>query len=88
MLANPTSSLAQYLGFYRMKVPMGKTIYFILMKNVLGDVHNHLIKVYDVKGSTFGRRSQNSESVGKDANFVQDGCGVYCNKIPLPYRTY
>jgi hypothetical protein len=72
-----------------MKAPMGKPIYFVLMENVLGRIPDHPIKLYDVKGSTFGRRNDKAAGVGKDLDFVKDGCRVYgTNSLKLSSFEY
>ncbi|KAI7868768.1 SAICAR synthase-like protein [Spinellus fusiger] len=73
---NPNTLLCRFYGLYRIKLPHGRKIHFVVMSNVFPankDIH----ETYDLKGSTFGRRTSDEEiiknphAVMKDQNWVQ-----------------
>ncbi|KAL0092088.1 hypothetical protein J3Q64DRAFT_1726961 [Phycomyces blakesleeanus] len=73
---NPNTLLCRFYGLYRIKLPHGRKIHFVVMGNVFPankDIH----ETYDLKGSTFGRLtpeeeiSKNPHAVMKDQNWVQ-----------------
>ncbi|OBZ86485.1 Phosphatidylinositol 4-phosphate 5-kinase its3 [Choanephora cucurbitarum] len=74
--ANPNTLLCRFYGLHRIKLPHGRKIHFVVMGNVFPtnkDVH----ETYDLKGSTFGRVTneeeiaKNPHAVLKDLNWVQ-----------------
>lgn len=76
MCANPNTLLCRFYGLHRIKLPHGRKIHFVVMGNVFPtnkDVH----ETYDLKGSTFGRVTneeeiaKNPHAVLKDLNWVQ-----------------
>lgn len=67
------SCLGNVLGLYRVKVKYGKTLYFLVTKNVYHQgVSTKVIPStkYDLKGSTIGRRKSASSSVYKDLDLM------------------
>lgn len=76
VLANPYTLLCRIYGVHRVKLPAGRKIHFVVMGNILPpnkDVH----EVFDLKGSTVGRYTDESKLksgkrvVLKDQNWVK-----------------
>ncbi|KAG1474452.1 hypothetical protein G6F56_000355 [Rhizopus delemar] len=65
---NPHTLLCRFYGLHRIKLPHGSKIHFVVMGNVLPsnkDIH----ETYDIKGSTYGRITDDQE-VGKNPHAV------------------
>lgn len=73
MKSNPYSFLTQFYGMYRVNIPdLGKSIHFVIMKSVF-NTEKEIHKIWDLKGSTLGRRSERGDGVHKDLDFVDEG---------------
>lgn len=74
---NPNTLLLQYCGLHRIKMPMGsktRKVHFVVMSNLFPP-HIDTHTVYDLKGSTWGRRT-NKPAEGplpplKDLNWLE-----------------
>ncbi len=74
---NPHSFVTHFYGMYRVKIPdLGKSIHFVIMKSVF-NTEKEIHKIWDLKGSTLGRRSKRGEGVHKDLDFVDEGRKLY-----------
>lgn len=78
---NPNTLISQFYGLHRVKLPFGKKIHFVVMKNLF-PAHHHLDRTYDLKGSSLGRlykppkvvdKDSKSEPVYKDVNWTEKG---------------
>ena len=79
------SSIASILGLYRVTTKSGKRKYFMACRNVYPNPNIHLtlrnskqkcikiIKKFDLKGSTVGRRASISSTVKKDLDLIDSG---------------
>jgi len=68
----PHSLLTKFFGMHRVKPHKRKPIYFLIMSSVFWsecEVH----KIYDLKGSTHGRKASKKDVVKKDLDFLNDG---------------
>lgn len=64
LLANPESLLCRFYGAFSLKMPSSSRVYFLLMGNVLPILEaGPGAEVFDLKGSTVGRRSRVSKSI-------------------------
>ena len=72
---HPTTLLSRYCGLHRVTVRKGKMKYFVVMINIFPP-GRPLQEVYDLKGATFGRRSEQKEIqnflVMKDLNLLEN----------------
>jgi len=69
----PHSFVTHFYGMYRVKIPeIGKSVHFVIMKSVF-NTDKEIHKIWDLKGSTLGRRSNRGEGVHKDLDFVEGG---------------
>eukprot|EP01083_Nonionella_stella_P111648 327651_1 len=69
----PHSLVTHFYGMYRVKIPeIGKSVHFVIMKSVF-NTDKEIHKIWDLKGSTLGRRSKRGEGVHKDLDFVEEG---------------
>ena len=59
-MKNPNSILTKYLGIYELKVNNNSSIYMFITENLFGDDFLAARNVYDLKGSTFSRRTKAS----------------------------
>jgi 1-phosphatidylinositol-4-phosphate 5-kinase len=72
---NPQSMLARFYGIYTIKIKFMKPINVIIMDNVMGKHSEDIVRVFDLKGSTFQRISQGPlkcTSTRKDLNFKEE----------------
>eukprot|EP00979_Chaetoceros_neogracilis_P013169 scaffold3710_cov286-Chaetoceros_neogracile.AAC.26 len=70
---NPHSFITHFYGMYRVKIPdLGKSIHFVIMKSVF-NTDREIHKIWDLKGSTLGRRAKRGDGVSKDLDFVDEG---------------
>mmetsp|Transcript_26803 Transcript_26803/g.39702 ORF Transcript_26803/g.39702 Transcript_26803/m.39702 type:complete len:528 (-) Transcript_26803:142-1725(-) len=70
---NPHSFITHFYGMYRVKIPdLGKSIHFVIMKSVF-NTEKEIHKIWDLKGSTLGRRAKRGDGVSKDLDFVDEG---------------
>ena len=73
--ANPESLLARFYGVYTVKIKFMKPINIIIMDNIMGKYTDQITRVYDLKGSTFQRITENPNSAKttrKDLNFLAE----------------
>ena len=83
---NPKSLLSRLYGMYNLNVNQGKdNILIIVMRNVIGDFQDNLIAKFDLKGSTFKRKSQFDvekidEKTMKDNNFDEIEHKIFLGK--------
>ena len=78
LLENPSSFLTHYYGMYHVKVPhLGKNVPFVIMKSVF-DTEKRIHKIWDLKGSTLGRKAKEGEVVYKDMDIIEEGA-----KLPV-----
>ncbi len=70
---NPHSFITHFYGMYRVKIPdLGKSIHFVIMKSVF-NTELEIHKIWDLKGSTLGRRAKRGDSVHKDLDIMDEG---------------
>ena len=70
---NPHSFITHFYGMYRVKIPdLGKSIHFVIMKSVF-NTEKEIHKIWDLKGSTLGRRAKRGDGVSKDLDIVDEG---------------
>ena len=92
MLHNPNSMLTRYLGLYHIESPdaPNKKTYFVVMKSVYSYSERNQLKmhhVYDLKGSTVGRKTDDPDKVQKDLNIKDDITEGKIRKIDLGVAT-
>jgi hypothetical protein len=58
---NDQSYLSRFYGVYQIKIPNMMTITCCIMNNLVGIDFIDTIRMYDLKGSTFGRRTKISQ---------------------------
>ncbi|WFD30300.1 1-phosphatidylinositol-4-phosphate 5-kinase [Malassezia sp. CBS 17886] len=70
--ANPHTLLSQFYGVHRVKLPGGRKIHFVIMKNLFPP-HRDIHETYDLKGSTVSREqtSTKQSAVLKDTNWIK-----------------
>ena len=70
---NPDSLLCRLYGMYNIILGQGDEILIIVMRNVIGDFKDNTIVKFDLKGSTYKRKSNfdmnNNNNVLKDLDF-------------------
>lgn len=73
--ANKRSLLSKYLGIFTIRAENMADITCIIMDNLLGKDIMSIERIYDLKGSTKGRREQPGPplKVLKDLNFIENG---------------
>lgn len=70
---NPHSFITHFYGMYRVKIPdLGRSIHFVIMKSVF-NTDKEIHKIWDLKGSTLGRRAKRGDGVSKDLDFMDEG---------------
>jgi hypothetical protein len=52
------SLMSQYFGVYKVRVDNMCNIYCVLMDNLFSKDFTHVMRVYDLKGSTKGRQTK------------------------------
>lgn len=74
MSKNPYSLLARFYGVYKIQVQYMQPVQVIIMDNLMGGFFDSLINIYDLKGSTFKRVTEEEErgTVLKDLNFLKN----------------
>ena len=83
---NPKSLLSRLYGMYNLNVNQGKdNILIIVMRNVIGDFQNNIIAKFDLKGSSFKRKSKfDIEKIDiktmKDNNFDEIEHKIFLSK--------
>lgn len=76
---NPQSFITHFYGMYRVKIPaLNKVTHFVIMKSVF-NTEKEIHKIWDLKGSTAGRRAKRGDSVHKDLDIVDEGRKLYVN---------
>ena len=72
---NPKSLLCRLYGMYNIILGEGDEILIIVMRNVIGSFKNNTIVKFDLKGSTYKRKSnfqmENDNNVMKDLDFIE-----------------
>ena len=58
MTTSGDSLLSKYLGVYTIKIQNMADINCFIMDNLLGKDFNNIVRIYDLKGSTKGRKVQ------------------------------
>ena len=78
LMSEKTSLLSKYLGVYTIRVAHMADITCFIMDNLLGKDFANIERIYDLKGSTKGRKAQISNpelptglKVLKDMNFLE-----------------
>jgi len=83
---NPKSLLSRLYGMYNLNVNQGKdNILIIVMRNVIGDFQDNIIAKFDLKGSSFKRKSffdidKIDEKTMKDNNFDEIEHRIFLSK--------
>ena len=83
---NPKSLLSRLYGMYNLTVNQGKdSILIIVMRNVIGDFQDNVIAKFDLKGSSFKRKSffdidKIDEKTMKDNNFDEIEHRIFLSK--------
>ena len=69
----PNSLLSRLYGMYNIILGMGDEILIIVMRNVIGDFRDNIVVKFDLKGSTYKRKSnflmEDDSNVMKDLDF-------------------
>ena len=69
---NPHSFLTHFYGMYRVKMNhLRRNVHFVIMKSVF-NTDKRIHKVWDLKGSTIGRKARPGESVLKDLDLLTE----------------
>jgi 1-phosphatidylinositol-4-phosphate 5-kinase len=77
---NPHSFITHFYGMYRVKIPdLGKSVHFVIMKSVF-NTELEIHKIWDLKGSTLGRRAKRGDSVHKDLDILDEGRKICVGK--------
>ena len=77
MKENPHSFVTHFYGMYRVQIPdLGKSIHFVIMKSVF-NTEKEIHKIWDLKGSTKGRRAKRGDSVHKDLDIKDEGRKIH-----------
>ena len=80
LMKNPHSFLTHYYGMYRVQMPANKTsLHFVIMKSVF-NTEREIHKIWDLKGSTKGRRANRGDSVHKDLDILEEGRKLHVGK--------
>jgi len=78
---NPHSFVSHFYGMYRVKVPELKICtHFVIMKSVfttMKEIHT----IWDLKGSTDGRRAERGDGVHKDLDIMEEGRRLHVGKV-------
>lgn len=75
--AQGSSLLPRYSGAYKVTTSGGKTSYFVVMANVMrADAWTRCSTVYDLKGSTTGRKAKSPQSTQKDLDALEADLAV------------
>lgn len=70
---NPHNFLTHFYGMYRVKMKhLRRNVHFVIMKSVF-NTNKTIHKIWDLKGSTKGRRAKPGESVHKDMDILDEG---------------
>ena len=67
--------LARFYGIFTIKIKFMKPINVIIMDNIMGKHSDDIVRVFDLKGSTFQRINPGplkNTSTRKDLNFKED----------------
>jgi 1-phosphatidylinositol-4-phosphate 5-kinase len=73
--ANPESMLARFYGIFTIKIKFMKPINVIIMDNIMGKHSDDIVRVFDLKGSTFQRihpGPYKNTTTRKDLNFKEE----------------
>ena len=70
--ANPSSFMTRFYGMYRVKMyHLRRSVHFVIMGSVF-NTYKRIDRVWDLKGSTVGRKAKPGESVLKDLDLVDE----------------
>jgi 1-phosphatidylinositol-4-phosphate 5-kinase len=72
---HPKSMLARFYGIFTIKIKFMKPINVIIMDNIMGKHSDDIVRVFDLKGSTFQRINSGplkDTSTRKDLNFKEE----------------
>jgi 1-phosphatidylinositol-4-phosphate 5-kinase len=73
--SNPESMLARFYGIFTIKIKFMKPINVIIMDNIMGKHSDDIVRVFDLKGSTFQRihpGTFKNTTTRKDLNFKEE----------------
>jgi len=73
--SNPESMLARFYGIFTIKIKFMKPINVIIMDNIMGKHSDDIVRVFDLKGSTFQRIHPGpfkNTTTRKDLNFKEE----------------
>ena len=73
--SNPESMLARFYGIFTIKIKFMKPINVIIMDNIMGKHTDDIVRVFDLKGSTFQRihpGPYKNTTTRKDLNFKEE----------------
>lgn len=77
VLNHPHTFLTHFYGMYRVEIPdLAIRLHFVVMKSVF-NTEREIHKIWDLKGSTQGRRAKRGDTVHKDLDFVDEGRKLY-----------
>ena len=70
----PNTFLTHFYGLYRVCMPNADNtrLHFVIMRSVF-HTEKKIDRVWDLKGSTVGRKSEKGESVAKDLDILEEG---------------
>lgn len=69
----PDSLLVRFLGLHKVQmVGLQRSTFFCIMRSVFDTTRTLTVK-YDLKGSTVGRKTENTDAVLKDLNLLESG---------------
>jgi hypothetical protein len=68
---NPHTLISRFYGLYRVKLPHGHTIHFVIMNNLFPP-HKDIHETYDLKGSTVGRKYPEEKAALKPRAALED----------------
>jgi 1-phosphatidylinositol-4-phosphate 5-kinase len=79
VMANPGTLLSKYYGVFEIKISNMQVVTCFVMDNLLGKDFHNIERIYDLKGSTLGRKVELDDEeivkssglkVLKDLNFI------------------
>ena len=84
-MSNKKSLLTKFYGIYKIKIPHLTEVTCCIMNNLVGLDFPNVTRIYDLKGSTFGRKvelsfeekdTSSGLKVLKDLNFIELSDGL------------
>lgn len=77
---NPNTLITHFYGMYRVKIPdLNKSVHFVIMKSVF-NTEKEIHAIWDLKGSTLGRRAKKGDGVRKDLDFMDEQRKLHISK--------